>query len=116
MTANPDNAARRDARALGPLADDLLTAALGRPNRADYRDGVMDMLNAITSALGGAGEREALDDRPHISGAPVCKIAAYNDAHEDAVGMGYPSLTEALEHLSELREVAALSPAPEQGS
>lgn len=32
------------------------------------------------------------------------KVMSYNHAHEDAVAMGYPSLTEALEHLSSLRE------------
>ena len=33
----------------------------------------------------------------------ACKIVSYDDAHMDAVRMGYPSLTEALEHLDELR-------------
>lgn len=44
-----------------------------------------------------------IDPQPEIVGDPVCKIVSYNQAHEDAVEMGYPSITEALEHLDELR-------------
>lgn len=44
-----------------------------------------------------------LDARPDIQGDPEAKIASYNDAHQTAKDMGYPSLTEALEHLEELR-------------
>lgn len=43
-----------------------------------------------------------IDPRPDIVGSPLAKVMSYNDAHEDAVAMGYPSLTEALEHLEEL--------------
>jgi|TARA_R100000479_G_scaffold176487_1_gene131362 hypothetical protein len=43
------------------------------------------------------------DDRPDIPGDPIAKIASYNDCHEEALRMGYPSMTEALEHLHELR-------------
>lgn len=35
------------------------------------------------------------------------KALSYDHAHVDAVEMGYPSLTEALEHLEELRELRA---------
>lgn len=44
-----------------------------------------------------------VDPQPEIIGDPLCKIVSYNQAHEVAVEMGYPSLTEALEHLDELR-------------
>ena len=45
------------------------------------------------------------DDRPDLVGNPECKIASYNEFHEIAVGMGYPSMTEAFEHLSELKAI-----------
>lgn len=38
------------------------------------------------------------------------KAMSYDHAHEDAVSMGYPSLTEALEHLDELRQSSAVLP------
>lgn len=44
-----------------------------------------------------------VDPQPEIIGDPLCKIVSYNQTHEDAVEMGYPSITEALEHLDELR-------------
>ena len=47
---------------------------------------------------------ELVDDRPDFVGDPICKIASYNECHETALELGYPSLTEALEHLSELKE------------
>lgn len=47
------------------------------------------------------------DSRPDLPGSPEAKIESYNTAHEDAVEMGYPSLTEALEHLGELRSTPA---------
>lgn len=37
------------------------------------------------------------------------KVLSYDWAHEDAQNMGYPSLTEALEHLDELRENATVA-------
>jgi hypothetical protein len=37
-------------------------------------------------------------------GELAVKALSYDHAHEDAVEMGYPSLTEALEHLEELRK------------
>jgi hypothetical protein len=51
-----------------------------------------------------ARSAELVDNRPDLVGDPVCKVASYNECHEDAVSLGYPSLTEALEHLSELKE------------
>lgn len=53
----------------------------------------------------GAGEL-VVDPQPELPGSALCKVMSYNWAHEDAVRMGYPSLTEALEHLSELRALA----------
>ncbi len=38
-----------------------------------------------------------------VEGDIACKVMSYDEAHMDAADMGYPSLTEALEHLSELR-------------
>ena len=49
------------------------------------------------------------DDCPEYAGSPVCKIHSYNEAHEIALGMGYPSITDAFEGQSaaieRLREV-----------
>lgn len=64
--------------------------------------------NRRPSPVAESGEY-VVDPQPEIAGAPISKIVSYNQAHEDAVEMGYPSLTEALEHLSELRSPVAES-------
>jgi hypothetical protein len=48
-----------------------------------------------------------------IEGDVACKVMSYDEAHMDAAEMGYPSLTEALEHLDELRESALSTRTPE---
>lgn len=50
-----------------------------------------------------ASRTDVIDPQPEIAGDPLCKIVAYNQMHETAVELGYPSVTEALEHLDELR-------------
>lgn len=50
---------------------------------------------------------EIVDPQPEIQGDLICKVISYNQTHEDAVAMGYPSVLEALEHLSELRNRTA---------
>ena len=44
------------------------------------------------------------DDCPEYAGSPVCKIHSYNEAHEIALGMGYPSITDAFEGQSAVIE------------
>lgn len=56
---------------------------------------------AAAAILAMAEEREALDGRPDIQGDPKAKIMGYNDLHEDAVALGYPSILEALERMRE---------------
>lgn len=62
------------------------------------------MWNERAAILAMAEEREALDGRPDIQGDPKAKIMGYNDLHEDAVALGYPSILEALEALERMRE------------
>jgi len=46
-----------------------------------------------------------LDDRPDIPGDPLAKVMSYNDLHDDALQLGYPSILEALEDLERHREL-----------
>jgi len=68
-------------------------------------DAILDRIDSTPTASG----ELVIDPQPELAGSALCKVMSYNWAHEDAVRMGYPSLTEALEHLDELR--AAQPPA-----
>lgn len=62
-----------------------------------YARAALSILPPTTSA----GQGELVDPQPEIVGDPICKIVSYNHAHETAVELGYRSITEALEALSE---------------
>ena len=91
-------------------------AAIANSERGTWWNGLSDTQrayynrdpNASREAAFEAGADAALsamqgDGRPDLVGSLECKIASYNEFHELAVAMGYPSMTEAFEHLSELK-------------
>jgi hypothetical protein len=68
--------------------------------RAPERDPKWTGMTARDIALSAL---QSIDPQPEIVGDPLCKIVSYNQCHEEAVELGYPSLTEALEDLERLK-------------
>ncbi len=102
---------------LGTFADLLGTD----PLPGDTGDVAYDLLRQAAAQISSdrlriaalrAKPDDGVDDRPDL-GSPDCKIITYNEFHELAVEMGYPSMTEAFEHLDELRaQLPADQPGP----
>jgi len=91
----------------------LAKAALAAQPRDDVRELLREARDFLfdTQGTDSVGHRLAL--RIDTALAPTTQgtepsveamVLSYKWAHEDAVSMGYPSLTEALEHLAELKE------------
>jgi len=59
--------------------------------------------DAILTALQSAGMQVVEDDRPEFKGSAMAKVMSYNEMHEQAVELGYPSMLEALEDLDRLK-------------
>lgn len=83
-------------------------AAMKLLNHAFRNNDLMEVsgeeFDDIAAALARFERDHMIVDRcPEIPGHPECKIESYNEAREIVAGMGYASITEALEHLEELR-------------
>lgn len=66
---------------------------------------VREAENALRAALAAMDRAPGVDDsRPDFVGSPQAKIEAYNQMHETAVELGYPSILEALEALEDLSQ------------